>query len=152
MEEILTKPVHSKQFRKRRAINWLTLGITYATMYMGRYNLSFANKSLSDSFGWDKTQIGAIITAALTLYGLSALFNGPLADKIGGRKAMLIGSSGTVVFNVLFGLGAYMGGQDWNVVGLLFGTWPGLANLVYVLVGIAGVWALYDWYTKMSKK
>ena len=52
----------------------------------------------------------------------------------------------------LIGLGAYMGGQDWNVVGLLFGTWPGLANLVYVLVGIAGVWALYDWYTKMSKK
>jgi uncharacterized protein len=52
----------------------------------------------------------------------------------------------------LVGLGAYMGGQNWNVVGLLFGTWPGLVNLVYVLVGLAGVWALYDWYAKMSKK
>ena len=52
----------------------------------------------------------------------------------------------------LVGLGAYMGGQNWNVVELLFGVWPGLASLVYVLVGIAGVWALYDWYTKMSKK
>ncbi|KKP80061.1 MAG: hypothetical protein UR81_C0034G0012, partial [Candidatus Levybacteria bacterium GW2011_GWB1_35_5] len=29
----------------------------------------------------------------------------------------------------LIGLGEYMGGQDWNVVGLIFGTWPGLANL-----------------------
>lgn len=52
----------------------------------------------------------------------------------------------------LVGLGSYMGGQNWNVVELLFGVWPGLASLVYVLVGIAGVWALYDWYTKMSKK
>ena len=122
-------------FRKRRAINWLTLGITYATMYMGRYNLSFANKSLSDSFGWDKTQIGAIITAALTLYGLSALFNGPLADKIGGRKAMLIGSTGTVVFNVLFGLGAYMG---------FLGTGT------YLLIYFASVWSLNAYFQSYS--
>jgi OPA family glycerol-3-phosphate transporter-like MFS transporter len=78
-------------------------------MYMGRYNLSFANKALSDTYGWDKTEIGAIITAALMIYGISALFNGPLADRIGGRKAMLIGVFGAVVFNVAFGLGAYVG-------------------------------------------
>ena len=52
----------------------------------------------------------------------------------------------------LVGLGEYMGGQDWNVVALIFGSWPGLANLVYVLIGLAGVWALYDWYAKSSKK
>lgn len=104
-----SKPVHSLEFRKRRALNWLTLGFTYAAMYMGRYNLSFANKSLSDTFGWDKTQIGWIISFALTVYGLSALFNGPIADKIGGRKAMLIGVFGSVVFNIAFGLGAYIG-------------------------------------------
>lgn len=90
-------------------MNWLTLGFTYAAMYMGRYNLSFANKALSDTYGWDKTQIGWIISAALTIYGFSAMFNGPIADKIGGRRAMLIGAWGTVVFNTLFGLGAYMG-------------------------------------------
>ncbi len=103
------RPVHSPDFRRRRALNWLTLGLTYAAMYMGRYNLSFANKALSDTYGWDKTQIGAIITAALTIYGISALFNGPIADRIGGRKAMLIGVFGSVVFNILFGLGAYLG-------------------------------------------
>jgi OPA family glycerol-3-phosphate transporter-like MFS transporter len=96
-------------FRKRRATNWLVLGLTYSAMYMGRYNLSFANKALSDTFGWDKTQVGAIITAALSIYGFSAIFNGPVADRIGGRRAMLIGATGTVVFNLLFGLGAYMG-------------------------------------------
>lgn len=48
----------------------------------------------------------------------------------------------------LIGLGTLMGGQNWNVVGLIFGSWPGLVNLVYVLVGIAGAWALYDWFGK----
>ena len=99
----------SKAFRSRRARNWLVLGFTYSAMYMGRYNLSFANKALSDTFGWDKTQIGAIITAALSIYGFSAIFNGPIADRIGGRKSMIIGALGTVVFNFMFGLGAYLG-------------------------------------------
>ncbi len=107
--QMIDRPVHTREFRMRRAMNWLTLGFTYAAMYMGRYNLSFANKALSDKYGWDKTEIGAIITTALTIYGISALFNGPIADRIGGRKAMLIGVFGAVVFNVLFGLGAYIG-------------------------------------------
>lgn len=100
---------YSKEFRRRRAINWLTLGFTYATMYMGRYNLSFTNKALSDTYGFSKTDIGTIISAALMIYGISAIFNGPIADKIGGRRAMLFGALGTVVFNLLFGLGAYLG-------------------------------------------
>ncbi len=103
------RPQHRIEFRRRRALNWLTLGFTYAAMYMGRYNLSFANKALSDTYGWDKTQVGMIITVALSLYGISALFNGPIADRIGGRKAMLIGVFGAVLFNLAFGFGAYLG-------------------------------------------
>lgn len=92
---------------------------------MGRYNLSFANKALSSTYGWNKTQIGAIITAALSIYGFSAMFNGPIADKIGGRRAMLIGASGTVVFNLLFGLGAYMGflGKGTLLLGYFATVW-----------------------------
>jgi len=116
---------HAPEFRKRRAVNWLTLGLTYSSMYMARYNLSFANSSLSKTYGWDKTQIGAIITAALTIYGLSAMFNGPIADKIGGRKAMLIGALGTAVFNLLFGLGAYLGflGKGTLLLGYFTSVW-----------------------------
>ncbi len=109
MATMSDRPVHSAAFRKRRALNWLVLGTTYATMYMARYNLSFANKSLSDTFGWDKTQIGTIISVMLAIYGFSALFNGPIADRIGGRRAMLIGVTGSIVFNVAFGIGAYLG-------------------------------------------
>ena len=128
-------PAHTRAWRRRRAQNWLTLGFTYSAMYMGRYNLSFANKSLSTAYGWDKTQVGAIITAALTIYGVSAILNGPVADKIGGRKAMLIGATGTVVFNILFGMGAYLG---------ILGT--GTLLLSY----FASVWALNAYFQSYS--
>src|SRR5947207_3341951 len=126
---------HSTAFRRRRRINWLTLGFTYSAMYMGRYNLSFANKSLSSVYGWDKTQIGAIITTALTIYGFSAIFNGPIADKIGGRRAMLIGALGTVIFNILFGLGAYLGFLN-------TGT--------FLLTYFATVWGLNSYFQSFS--
>ncbi len=128
-------PLHSKAFRRRRAINWLTLGTTYSVMYMGRYNLSFANKSLSDAYGWDKTQIGAIITSALSIYGFSAIFNGPIADKIGGRKAMLIGASGTALFNLLFGLGAYLGH---------------IGTGTFLLTYFASVWSMNAYFQSFS--
>ena len=121
----LARPQHTPQFRLRRAQNWLTLGFTYAAMYMARYNFSFANKSLSDTYGWNKAQVGAIISSATLLYGISALFNGPLADRFGGRKAMLIGATGACVFNLAFGLGAYLGvlGTGGLLLGYLASVW-----------------------------
>ena len=102
-------PRHTRTFRNRRAKNWLTLGFTYAAMYTARYNFPYANKALSDAYGWDKKSIGAIISAASLVYGVSAVLNGFLADKLGGRRAMLIGAAGAFVFNVAFGAGAYLG-------------------------------------------
>lgn len=104
-----TPPVHAPGFRWRRAQNWLALGLTYAAMYMARYNFAFANADIAKEYGFNKTQIGWIITFSTLLYGLSAIFNGPIADRIGGRRAMLIGAGGAVVFNIAFGLGAYLG-------------------------------------------
>ncbi len=104
-----TTPNHSSEFQVRRFQNWITLVLTYAAMYMARYNFSFANKALSDQYGWSKSQIGGIISMASLVYGLAALFNGPIADRIGGRKAMIIGATGAMVFNLLFGLGGFLG-------------------------------------------
>ncbi len=118
-------PLRSHGFNRRGIANWLVLGSTYAAMYMARYNISLANKSLSDEYGWSKTQIGAIISTATLVYGISAMFNGPIADRIGGRKAMLIGATGAFVFNTLFGLGAYMGflGTGTLLLGFLATAW-----------------------------
>jgi len=116
---------HTGAFKNRRAVNWVTLGLTYASMYMARYNFAFANKDLSDTYGFSKTEIGSIITFATLFYGLSAMFNGPLADRIGGRKAMLIGTIGAFVFNITFGLGAYFGflGTGTLLLGYLATVW-----------------------------
>ncbi|RZA09511.1 MAG: MFS transporter [Proteobacteria bacterium] len=126
---------HSAEFKKRRTLNWLVLGLTYSAMYMGRYNLGFVNLSLSETYGWDKSQIGWIITTALSIYGFSAIFNGPIADRLGGRRAMLIGASGTVVFNFFFGLGAYFG---------FLGKGP------LLLAYFASVWGLSSYFQSFS--
>lgn len=52
----------------------------------------------------------------------------------------------------LVGLGGLLGYPNWNLVWMLLGSWPVLANLVYVLVGLAGLWLFWDSYTKMNKK
>jgi OPA family glycerol-3-phosphate transporter-like MFS transporter len=121
----IERPAHSVEFRARRTQNWLVLGLTYAAMYMARYNFAFANKSLSDAYGWNKADVGKIISTATLLYGLSALLNGPIADRFGGRRAMLVGASGAFLFNLLFGLGAYLGflGTGTLLLGYLATAW-----------------------------
>jgi hypothetical protein len=52
----------------------------------------------------DKAQMGLIATFGFWTYGLSVMINGPLADRIGGRKAILIGSLGAATLNLAVGL------------------------------------------------
>lgn len=90
-------------FRARRGLNWGFLGLLYTSFYLCRYNLSIANKSISDEFGFSRADMGLIITTALLAYAFGQIINGLLTDKLGGKKAMLIGASGTIVMNMVFG-------------------------------------------------
>lgn len=90
-------------FRKRRAENWIALGLLYAAYYMCRYNITIANPILRETFGWSKEQMGMIVSAGFWTYALSVFFNGPLADRIGGRKAILMGGTMVIAFTLLFG-------------------------------------------------
>jgi OPA family glycerol-3-phosphate transporter-like MFS transporter len=96
-------------FRARRGLNWGFLGLLYTSFYMCRYNLALANKSISDEFGYDKGRMGAIITTALFAYACGQIINGLLTDRIGGKRAMLIGATGTVIMNLLFGAASFLG-------------------------------------------
>ena len=40
----------------------------------------------------------------------------------------------------LVGLGMLMNGADWNVVNMLLGKWTQVESVVYVLVGLAGLY------------
>ena len=89
---------HEKTFLKRRFLNWFPVGLTYAFLYMGRYNLNtltptvFTKADYSDIYFW----------GTLT-YGISFVLNGPLADKFGGRKTILAAAVGSAFSNLAMG-------------------------------------------------
>src|ERR1700691_4279248 len=105
----VTRPKYPRGFRPRRGLNWISLGLLYTSFYMCRYNLSIANKAISVQYGFNKAQMGWIITVTSLAYALGQVINGLITDHIGGKKAMLIGAAGTVVMNILFGAASFAG-------------------------------------------
>jgi len=102
---------HSRWFMLRRFINWFPLGMTYAFLYMGRYNLNVSKNALGDLMS--KEDLGLIFAAGTGTYAVSLLVNGPLVDKIGGKRGILIAALGSSLANVLLGVLTYfmvMGG------------------------------------------
>ena len=100
-------------YRARRGLNWGVVGLMYTSYYLCRYNLSLSNKAISDEFGFSKAQMGTIISSALLAYACGQIINGLLVDKLGGKRAMLIGAAGTIMMNLLFGAASF-----WGILGL----------------------------------
>jgi OPA family glycerol-3-phosphate transporter-like MFS transporter len=97
---------HGRWFMTRRFINWFPLGMTYAFLYMGRYNLAVSKNAMgtlmsNQDFGW-------IFAAGTWTYALSFLVNGPLVDKIGGKKGILIAAVGSSLANIALGVLTYL--------------------------------------------
>ena len=84
-------------------MNWFPLGLTYAAMYMGRYNFNIVKSDIGAWYHLDKGQMGLIASAGFWTYGLAVAFNGPIADRIGGRKAILVGALGAALLNLCIG-------------------------------------------------
>jgi MFS transporter, OPA family, glycerol-3-phosphate transporter len=100
---------HPPGFRARRGLNWGCVGLLYTSFYMCRYNLPIANRAISAEFGFSKSQMGWIISTALFAYACGQIVNGLLTDRLGGKRAMLIGAAGTIVMNTLFGIASFAG-------------------------------------------
>jgi OPA family glycerol-3-phosphate transporter-like MFS transporter len=109
---------HSAEYRRRRFANWFPLGVTYATYYMGRYNLNVSSTTLMDKFDLTKADYGMIATAGFWTYALAVAFNGPLADRIGGKKSILIGAAGACLLNLIIGVLFLNGWQTKIIVGM----------------------------------
>jgi MFS transporter, OPA family, glycerol-3-phosphate transporter len=105
---------HTKAYRRRRLLNWLPLGLTYAFLYMGRYNLAVSKGAFQEMIGPDGDVLMSVVDFATIfavgtfVYGLSFVINGPLTDRMGGRAAILIGAAGALVANLLMGVCAYL--------------------------------------------
>ena len=93
----------SPEFRRRRVQNWMILGLLYASFYMSRYNFSANNAYLAEQFHWSNTELGTFGFVQRLVYGLAVVFNGPIADRVGGKKAFLFGAGGVAIANFLFG-------------------------------------------------
>jgi len=127
---------HCKEYRRRRFLNWFPLGLTYATMYMGRYNFNIVKNDIGAWYHLDKAQMGLIATFGFWTYGLSVMLNGPLADRIGGRKAILIGALGAALLNLGVGLMFFNG---WTAHVLWSMSWLWSLNMYFQSFGALSV-------------
>ena len=129
---------HSPAYRRRRVLNWLPLGATYAMLYFGRYNIKVSQHTFGDILFQGRplmtNQDFAIIFGVGTLtYGSSFVFNGPLTDKMGGKKAILIAAAGAAAANFAIGILTHLVAHNPE-------SHPSLAaNLTYYLAAIYAI-------------
>ena len=119
---------HSESYRHRRFRNWFPLGLTYAFLYMGRYNLTVSKNALPEGL-MTNADFGTIFGVGATVYGLAFIINGPLTDRWGGRATILIAAIGAAVMNVLMGVTTLL---------VLKGWWHPAGGLVSVFVALYG--------------
>lgn len=90
---------HSDAFLRRRFQNWFPVGLTYAFLYMGRYNLNACI-----GYVFDKAQFSNIYFWGTLTYGISFVINGPLTDRLGGKKTIILAAVGALFANLAMGL------------------------------------------------
>jgi MFS transporter, OPA family, glycerol-3-phosphate transporter len=130
-------PRQSRAFRLRRFGTWFPLGLTYATLYMGRYNFNVYRNHARELHGLTDVGVGIVATVGFWVYAASLLVNGPLAERIGGRRAILIGVAGSSLLNLAIALFLRGPADDGNVVlglSLLYG-----ANMYFQSFGAVSV-------------
>lgn len=93
----------SQLLRWRTSTFWVCL-IGYVGYYLCRGNLSAAFPLLEQEFGYSNTQLGLIASMSEIAYAVGKFINGPLADRLGGRKIFLVGMAGAIVWNLVFAL------------------------------------------------
>ncbi|MBX3206113.1 MAG: MFS transporter [Labilithrix sp.] len=98
---------HSPAFLRRRFANWFPVGLTYAFLYMGRYNLRVCTNIV-----FDKAQFSNIYFWGTLTYGFAFLLNGPLTDRLGGKKTIIVSATGSLLANCAMGFVIMRAMQD----------------------------------------
>lgn len=128
---------HDRRYVRRRVMNWLPLGLTYALLYMGRYNLKVSQYAFEEMAGPDgsplmgNTGFGIVFMVGTIVYGVSFLINGPLTDRLGGRFSMLTGTMGATAMNLLMGLGSLSLLRDGPLSGFLANNFIPVFSVLY---------------------
>ncbi len=86
---------------------WVCL-IGYVGYYLCRKNLSAAIPLISSEFGYTNSELGLIALYGEISYAIGKFINGPLGDKVGGKKIFLLGMIGAIIANLLFSIGSHL--------------------------------------------
>jgi len=130
---------HSPAYNRRRLMNWLPLGLTYALLYMGRYNLKVSQYAFEEIAGPDGSPLmgnagfGIIFMVGTIVYGVSFLINGPLTDRMGGRFSILLGAGGAMFMNLLMGLASLSLTKHGPFYDVLAGNFIPIFSVLYAL-------------------
>ena len=99
-------PADNLQLTRWRLSTFWVMLIGYVGYYICRGNLSAALPLLELEFGYSNTQLALIGSLSELAYAAGKFINGPMADRIGGRKIFLVGMAGAVFWNIIFSLSA----------------------------------------------
>ncbi|MCO4753714.1 MAG: MFS transporter [Bacteriovoracaceae bacterium] len=83
---------------------WVCL-IGYIGYYLCRKNLSAAFPLMEQAFGFTNSELGLIAFYSELAYAAGKFINGPLADRVGGKKIFLLGMGGAIACNLIFAMG-----------------------------------------------
>jgi sugar phosphate permease len=94
-----------KRLKTWRTWTFLVMLFGYVGYYLIRQNLSAAFPLMEKTFGYTNAQLGLIAATSEIAYAIGKFINGPLGDKIGGKKIFLLGMAGGIVCNIIFAFG-----------------------------------------------
>jgi phosphoglycerate transporter family protein len=99
--------------------------IGYATFYLVRQNFSMAMPAIGSEFGYNKTELGWIISSFSVIYGIGKFLNGYLSDRSNARHFITFGLLGSAAISIA------MGYSSWIIL-------------------LACLWAVNGWFQSMG--
>lgn len=94
----------SWRYRLRRVANWLTLGIGYAFLYMGRYHLSVLNTDeYRSKLNISQDNLGWVFTIGYWAYSFSVPFTGYFVSTLNPKYVLMFGCAGSGLMNLFVG-------------------------------------------------
>ncbi len=125
-----------KRLKWWRKSTFLVMLFGYVGYYLVRQNLSAAFPLMEQAFGYTNSELGLIAASSEMAYAIGKFINGPLGDKIGGRRIFLIGMAGAIVSNLVFAFGSsliffvvvwcicrYFLSMGWGGIAKTIGAW-----------------------------
>lgn len=110
----------------------LVAGVTLLASLGSIYAWSFFTIPLKETYHWSNAQVSLVFSLAVAAMGFSALYNGPLVAKLGGRRLMKRSTVMFVAGYVVSALGLFLGS---GIIGPIETAWVSWLSFVILALG-----------------